>query len=127
MKITAPFWDANEKLIQGNLLRSGRYEQYLGACRKLLLVIQGPRRIQRLFELEVPEIFKGVVEIKAIAREAGYSPASRLRTFNAMLSGLLIEAVRCESGMPISPPRYRRGLTSGACPLPDPPSTQRLE
>ncbi|MCH7811269.1 MAG: transcription termination/antitermination protein NusA [Chloroflexi bacterium] len=28
--------------------------------------------IRRLFELEVPEIFKGIVEIKAIAREAGY-------------------------------------------------------
>jgi N utilization substance protein A len=28
--------------------------------------------LRRLFELEVPEIFKGVVELKAIAREAGY-------------------------------------------------------
>ena len=28
--------------------------------------------IRRLFELEVPEIFKGIVETKAIAREAGY-------------------------------------------------------
>jgi N utilization substance protein A len=28
--------------------------------------------IRRLFELEVPEIFKGAVEIKAIAREAGF-------------------------------------------------------
>src|SRR5581483_7495031 len=28
--------------------------------------------LKRLFELEVPEIFKGVVEIKSIAREAGY-------------------------------------------------------
>ncbi len=28
--------------------------------------------IRRLFDLEVPEIFKGIVEIKAIAREAGY-------------------------------------------------------
>ena len=28
--------------------------------------------IRSLFELEVPEIFKGIVEIKAIAREAGY-------------------------------------------------------
>ncbi|HEY8489557.1 MAG TPA: transcription termination factor NusA [Dehalococcoidia bacterium] len=28
--------------------------------------------IRRLFELEVPEIYRGVVEIKAIAREAGY-------------------------------------------------------
>jgi len=28
--------------------------------------------IRRLFELEVPEIFKGIVEIKAIAREGGF-------------------------------------------------------
>jgi len=28
--------------------------------------------IRRLFELEVPEIFKGIVEVKAIAREGGY-------------------------------------------------------
>jgi N utilization substance protein A len=28
--------------------------------------------LRRLFELEVPEIFKGIVEIKAIAREAGH-------------------------------------------------------
>ena len=28
--------------------------------------------LRRLFELEVPEIYKGVVEIKSIAREAGY-------------------------------------------------------
>jgi N utilization substance protein A len=28
--------------------------------------------IRRLFELEVPEIFKGIVEVKAIAREPGY-------------------------------------------------------
>jgi len=28
--------------------------------------------LRRLFELEVPEIFKGIVELKAIAREAGY-------------------------------------------------------
>jgi len=28
--------------------------------------------IKRLFELEVPEIFKGIVEIKAISREAGF-------------------------------------------------------
>jgi N utilization substance protein A len=28
--------------------------------------------LRRLFELEVPEIFKGIVEIKSIAREAGY-------------------------------------------------------
>jgi len=28
--------------------------------------------LRRLFELEVPEIFEGLVEIKSIAREAGY-------------------------------------------------------
>ncbi len=28
--------------------------------------------LRRLFELEVPEVFNGVVEIKAVAREAGY-------------------------------------------------------
>lgn len=31
-----------------------------------------PDIIRRLFELEVPEVFSGVVEIKSIAREAGY-------------------------------------------------------
>ena len=31
-----------------------------------------PNLVRRLFELEVPEVFNGVVEIKAIAREAGY-------------------------------------------------------
>jgi len=31
-----------------------------------------PNLLRRLFELEVPEVLSGVVEIKAIAREAGY-------------------------------------------------------
>jgi N utilization substance protein A len=31
-----------------------------------------PSLVRRLFELEVPEVFNGIVEIKAIAREAGY-------------------------------------------------------
>ena len=31
-----------------------------------------PNLLQRLFELEVPEIFSGTVELKSIAREAGY-------------------------------------------------------
>ncbi len=31
-----------------------------------------PDLLRRLFELEVPEVFNGIVEIKAIAREAGY-------------------------------------------------------
>jgi N utilization substance protein A len=31
-----------------------------------------PELLRRLFELEVPEVYNGIVEIKAIAREAGY-------------------------------------------------------
>jgi len=31
-----------------------------------------PDLLRRLFELEVPEVFNGIVELKAIAREAGY-------------------------------------------------------
>ncbi len=31
-----------------------------------------PNLVRRLFELEVPEIYNGTVEVKAIAREAGY-------------------------------------------------------
>ncbi len=31
-----------------------------------------PNLLRRLFELEIPEVFSGVVEIKSIAREAGY-------------------------------------------------------
>ncbi len=31
-----------------------------------------PNLLRRLFELEVPEVFNGTVELKAIAREAGY-------------------------------------------------------
>ena len=31
-----------------------------------------PNFLRRLFELEVPEVFSGIVEIKSIAREAGY-------------------------------------------------------
>jgi N utilization substance protein A len=31
-----------------------------------------PNLLRRLFELEIPEVFNGVVELKSIAREAGY-------------------------------------------------------
>ncbi len=64
-----------------------RTEHYRAAQRLKVLVIEvqkaakGPQVIvsrahrdllRRLFELEVPEIFRGIVEIKSIAREAGY-------------------------------------------------------
>ncbi|MEO7667201.1 MAG: transcription termination factor NusA [Dehalococcoidia bacterium] len=64
-----------------------RGEHYRGGQRlkfyllEVLRSIRGPQLIlsrthknllRRLFELEVPEIFRGVVEIKSIAREAGH-------------------------------------------------------
>jgi N utilization substance protein A len=64
-----------------------RTEHYRAAQRLKVLLLEvfkaakGPQVVvsrthkdvlRRLFELEVPEIFKGIVEIKSIAREAGY-------------------------------------------------------
>ena len=65
-------------------VRNERYRvgQRLKVC--LLEVIQSPKGprvvvsrshpdlLRRLFELEIPEVFNGLVEIKSIAREAGY-------------------------------------------------------
>jgi len=39
---------------------------------ELILSRSHPNLVQRLFEREVPEIFNGIVEIKAVAREAGF-------------------------------------------------------
>jgi len=39
---------------------------------KVILSRSHPNLLRRLFELEVPEVFNGAVEIKAIAREAGF-------------------------------------------------------
>jgi len=39
---------------------------------RLILSRSHPNLVRRLFELEVPEINNGIVEIKAVAREAGY-------------------------------------------------------
>ena len=64
-----------------------RTEHYRAAQRLKVMIVEvqkaakGPQVIvsrahrdllKRLFELEVPEIFRGIVEIKSIAREAGY-------------------------------------------------------
>ncbi|MBM3255585.1 MAG: transcription termination/antitermination protein NusA [Candidatus Omnitrophica bacterium] len=38
---------------------------------QIILSRTHPNMVKKLFELEVPEIFEGIVEIKAIAREAG--------------------------------------------------------
>lgn len=54
-----------------------RLKVYLGKIESdnrgpgIILSRTNPEMVRRLFELEVPEIFSGTVEIKAIAREAG--------------------------------------------------------
>src|SRR3989338_6280615 len=69
---------AREEQITSEHLRQGdRVRAYLYAvdesAREITLRLSRahPRFLQKLFELEVPEIASGVVEIKAIAREAG--------------------------------------------------------
>ncbi len=47
------------------VVRSGKGPQ-------LVVSRSHPNLLRRLFELEVPEVFTGIVEIKSIAREAGY-------------------------------------------------------
>ncbi len=39
---------------------------------KVVVSRSHPHLLRRLFELEVPEVFNGIVEIKAVAREAGF-------------------------------------------------------
>jgi N utilization substance protein A len=43
-----------------------------GSTVKIILSRTHPDFIRRLFELEVPEVAEGIIEIKALAREAGY-------------------------------------------------------
>jgi len=63
----------------GEVYRQGeRLKAYIIEVRKtskgpqILVSRTHPGLIKRLFELEVPEIHEGIVEIKAVAREAGY-------------------------------------------------------
>ncbi|MBR5868056.1 MAG: transcription termination/antitermination protein NusA [Clostridia bacterium] len=107
--------------IKGEVLREGdRVKVYLVEVRKgakavsMIISRTHPGLVKRLFELEVPEIHDGVVEIKNIAREAGsrtkisvYSPSpeidpvgacvgpkgSRVETIVAALGGEKIDIV----------------------------------
>ena len=63
----------NEHYRSGQRLKLYVLEVYKAAKGPQVVVSRTHKNlIRRLFELEVPEIFKGTVEIKAIAREAGY-------------------------------------------------------
>jgi N utilization substance protein A len=64
--------------IQGEILVEGKYTKVyvvdvLSTDKgpKLMISRTHPGLVKRLFEIEVPEIYDGTVEIKAIAREAG--------------------------------------------------------
>ncbi|HEX6817349.1 MAG TPA: transcription termination factor NusA [Ktedonobacterales bacterium] len=63
----------NERLRLGQRLRVYVYELRRSGGRGVQALVSRTHRniIKRLFELEVPEIFSGQVEIKAIAREPG--------------------------------------------------------
>ena len=63
----------NERLRVGQRLRVYVYELRRSGGRGVQALVSRTHRniIKRLFELEVPEIFNGQVEIKAIAREPG--------------------------------------------------------
>ena len=63
----------NEHYRSGQRLKFYVLEVYKAAKGPQVIVSRTHKNvIRRLFELEVPEIFKGIVEVKAIAREAGY-------------------------------------------------------
>lgn len=69
---------ATEQMPNENYRYGDRIKAYIMEVRKttkgpqVLLSRTHPGLLKRLFELEVPEIYEGVVEIKAVAREAGY-------------------------------------------------------
>ena len=85
-----------------------------------------PNLVQRLFRMEVPEIESGVVEIKALAREAGYRSKIAVTSHDANVSakgacigpmGQRVRAVMNElggrrstssTGQTTAPPSWRR-------------------
>ena len=76
-EFTEAMLSANER-IKGEELREGdRIKVYVVEVRnstrgpQVLISRTHPGLVKRLFELEVPEIFDGTVEIRSIAREAG--------------------------------------------------------
>ncbi len=65
--------------VQGDLYKQGeRIKVFISEVKKttkgpqIIVSRTHPGLLKRLFELEVPEIFDGIVVIKAVAREAGY-------------------------------------------------------
>lgn len=63
----------NERFVQGDRIKAyvTRVENTTKGP-QIFLSRTHPGLLKRLFELEVPEIFDGIVEIRSVAREAGY-------------------------------------------------------
>lgn len=68
----------NEVMPTEKFAHNDRVKAYITKVEKttkgpqILLSRTHPGLLKRLFELEVPEIYEGVVELKSVAREAGY-------------------------------------------------------
>ena len=98
----------NECIKGENLSEGDRIKVYVVEVRnstrgpQILISRTHPGLVKRLFELEVPEIFDGTVEIKSIAREAGS------RTKMAVWS----------SDPNVDPPRAPRSISPRPCPPP---------
>lgn len=76
-EFTEAMLSSSERIPTEVLSEGDRIKVYVVEVRKstrgpqVLISRTHPGLVKRLFELEVPEIFEGVVEIKSIAREAG--------------------------------------------------------
>lgn len=76
-EFTEAMLSANERIKTEELKEGDRIKVYVVEVRnstrgpQVLISRTHPGLVKRLFELEVPEIFDGTVEIKSIAREAG--------------------------------------------------------
>lgn len=76
-EFTEAMLSAGERIPTETLKEGDRIKVYVVEVRKssrgpqVLISRTHPGLVKRLFELEVPEIFDGIVEIKSIAREAG--------------------------------------------------------
>ncbi|MEE8389572.1 MAG: transcription termination factor NusA, partial [Anaerolineae bacterium] len=68
---------------------------------RLILSRSHPNLVRRLFELEVPEIHNGIVELKAVAREPGYrtkvAVAARQDNIDAVGSCVGLRGVRIQN------------------------------
>ncbi|NLP37931.1 MAG: transcription termination/antitermination protein NusA [Firmicutes bacterium] len=76
-----------EQMPNDNYQQGERIKTYITEVRRttkgpqILISRTHPGLLKRLFELEVPEIYDGTVEIKSVAREAGYR--SKLAVYSA--------------------------------------------